>query len=67
MPEGWINWRTSAAKEILLEDLRPGAWLYEEEDSDPAIIYSIYKHSHEEFELVPFEQFAARLGANNPR
>ena len=56
---GWIDWRNSAAREILIEDLQPGGWLYEE-DLKVSVIYSIYFHNLEEFEDVPFDQFEVR-------
>ena len=58
--EPWINWRVSAAREILLEDLNRGGWLCERSDLDPAVIFSIYKHGQEEFKDVPYDQFAIR-------
>jgi hypothetical protein len=58
--KGWINWRKSAAREILLEDLEPNGWLYGQEDLDVKIIFDIYKHTMDEFNDVPFDQFQAR-------
>lgn len=45
----------------MLEDLEPGGWLYDEEDADPVVLYSVYRHQHEEFQDVPFDQFKVRL------
>ena len=53
--KGWIDWRRSAAKEIVLEDMDCGGWLYGEEDMDLSVVFAIYKHNHEEFQDVPFD------------
>ena len=61
--KGWIDWRKSAAREILLEDLCPGGWL--EAIDNPLekapMIFQVYKHTYEEFEDVEYDQFEARL------
>jgi hypothetical protein len=59
---GRIDWKKSAAREILLEDLEPPkGWLYGVDNLDAKLVYDYYKHRHEEiFELVPFAQFKTR-------
>ena len=59
---GWIDWKNSAAREILMEDLEPHGWLYENND-DAVVIYEVYKHLQSEFADVSFDQFEARLKA----
>ena len=59
--QGWINWKVSAAREIVLEDLDPGGWLHDEDETPAKDIFEIYLKNHEEFAEVPFEQFQARL------
>ena len=58
--EGFVNWRVSAAREILMEDLERGGWLFD--DHPPAeIVLAIYKHNNPlEFKDVQYEQFCAR-------
>ena len=60
---GWIDWRKSAAKEILLQDLETGGWLDAIDnvlDKAP-VIFQVYKHTYEEYEKVVYDQFEARL------
>ncbi len=57
---GWIDWRNSAAREIMMEDLEPGGWLYGEDDLDAKLVYDVYKSRQEEFSDVPFDQFEVR-------
>lgn len=59
---GWIDWKNSAAKEILLEDLEPPkGWLYGVDNLDATNVYEYYKAKHKEiFEEVPFAQFETR-------
>ena len=58
--EGWVNWKKHAAKEIMMEDLEPGGWLYEQENENVRTIFSIYQDKQEEFRDVPFDQFEER-------
>ena len=64
--EKGIKWITSAAREILLEDLGPRGWLWNDpddnvEDLSAEVVHSIYRYTHpEEFKNVPFSQFKAR-------
>ena len=61
--KGWIDWRTSAAREIVMEDLATGGWLEAIDnplDKAP-MIFQVYKHTYEEFEDVVYDQFEARL------
>ena len=45
---GWIDWRNSAAREILMEDLEQNGWLYSK-DLDADVVYEIYKAKEETF------------------
>ena len=55
----WIDWRNHAAREIFLEDLEPGGWLYGL-DEDAKVVYDTYKSRQKEFSDVPFDQFEVR-------
>jgi hypothetical protein len=59
---GFIDWKKSAARELLLEDLEPPkGWLYGVDTLDAKYVYDYYKAGHEEiFEEVPFSQFETR-------
>jgi hypothetical protein len=59
---GRIDWKKSAAREILLEDLEPPkGWLYGVDNLDAKHVYDYYKVKYKEiFELVPFAQFKTR-------
>ena len=46
-PTKFINWRIGAAREILMEDLEPGGWLYGREDEDPAVVFAVYRPQQE--------------------
>ena len=60
--KGKVEWRTSAAREIVLEDVDPGGWLHDGDDMSPLIVCNLYRYHHPaEFEFVEFDQFQARL------
>ena len=56
----WIDWRNSAAREIMLEDLQPGDILYEQPKASAQKLFEYYKH-FPEFKKVVFSQLEARL------
>ena len=59
--EGWINWRKSEARKIMLDDLRLGYLLWDANDLSAEDAWQhIYQHIAE-FSGVAFEQFKARL------
>jgi hypothetical protein len=58
---GWIKWRTSAAREIILEDLcPPHGILFGKDHVGANVVWEFYK-SQRGFEEVVFEQFRPRL------
>jgi SAP domain len=56
---GWIDWKNSAAREILMEDILPDGWLYGKEE-DAKIVFDLYQQRQPEFAKVPFSQFEVR-------
>jgi hypothetical protein len=55
----WVDWKKHPAKEILMEDLERGGWMYGLE-WDAGVVFEVYQATHEEFKDVPFEQFEVR-------
>jgi hypothetical protein len=55
----WVDWINHAAREILMEDLEPGGWLYDL-DEDAGVVFETYKAKQEEFKDVPLDQFEVR-------
>jgi hypothetical protein len=55
----WVDWKNHAAREILMEDLEPGGWLYDL-DEEARVVFDTYKAKLEEFQDVPFGQFEVR-------
>jgi hypothetical protein len=55
----WVDWKNHAAREILMEDLERGGWLYGL-DQEARAVFDIYKTNQEEFKNVPFDQFEVR-------
>jgi len=55
----WVDWINHAAREILMEDLERGGWLYDL-DEEARVVFDIYKQKQEEFADIPFDQFALR-------
>lgn len=62
----WINWKTSAAREIILEDLEPGGILYQEDHVPAEIAWEIYK-LYPEFTNVVYSQFEKRLATHREK
>ena len=58
--KGWVKWATSAAKEVLMEDLQPGGMLHQMDDVTAAEAWEFYS-SLPEFEGVQKDQFMIRL------
>ncbi len=59
---GWVNWLSSSARAIILEDLLPGGPLFQRDDVPAAAILDWYKDKHpNQFDGIVLEQFAARL------
>jgi hypothetical protein len=56
----WITWISSAAREILLEDLEPGGKLHQEDHVPVEIVWDLYK-LYPEFKDVVYSQFKVRL------
>jgi hypothetical protein len=55
----WVDWKNHAAREILMEDLERGGWLYGL-DEDARVVFDTYKTKQEEFKDIPFDQFEVR-------
>jgi hypothetical protein len=59
---GWVNWQSSSARAIILEDLLPGGPLFQHDDVPVPAIFEWYKDKHpNQFDGIVLEQFAARL------
>jgi hypothetical protein len=56
----WIDWRNSAAREIILEDLEPGGALYGMDNVPVTEVFEFYSLLPE-FQKVVLSQFTARL------
>ena len=59
-PDGWIDWKKSDARTLVLRDLIEGVLPLSEADCSAAEAWEIYRHSFE-FARVPFAQFEERL------
>jgi len=58
---GVFDWKRSAAREILLEDLEPPhGWLYGVDCLKAKDVYDYYKERHDSFAHVPFKLFEKR-------
>jgi hypothetical protein len=62
----WVKWRKHAAREIILQDLNHGGWLYDELEEkgelDLALVFALYNHRQPEiFNEIDFSQFATRV------
>ena len=62
----WVKWRNRPAREIILQDLNYGGWLYDElkqvEELNLALVFAIYNHKDPEiFHELDFSQFKARM------
>ena len=63
--EGWINWRASEARKVVLEDLEPGGILDGKDHVSAAYVLAFYKKKNPaEFENVVIDQFQERLRDN---
>jgi hypothetical protein len=52
-----VDWMINhTAREILMEDLEPGGWLYNL-DEEARVVFDTYKARLEELQDVPFNQF----------
>jgi hypothetical protein len=59
---GWINWRNSAPREIILEDLDPGGFLFGKDDMPATVAWEHYKGLEElNNPPVAFDQFEVCL------
>ena len=58
--DGWVNWKSHAAREILMEDLEPGGWLHGKDDEDAKCVCGVYQSRQDEFKHILFEQFEVR-------
>ena len=62
----WVKWRNHPAREIILQDLNYGGWLYDElkqvEELNLALVFAIYNHKDPEiFHELDFSQFKAKM------
>eukprot|EP00957_Ditylum_brightwellii_P070916 5388850-Ditylum_brightwellii.AAC.1 len=57
---GWIDWKSCATREIVLEDLEPNGFLFGKDDAEALVVWEYYK-TLDEFSGPPdiFEQFEA--------
>lgn len=61
--DGNVNWRTSGAREILLDDLHRGVLTLDEELMPAEQAWEVYGPM-DSFQLVPFKQFKRQLKAH---
>ncbi len=63
--KNWVKWRKHAAREIILQDLNYGGWLYDEMkdgDLNLAAVFALYNHKYPEiFNEINFSQFKERM------
>ena len=62
----WVKWRNHPAREVILQDLDYGGWLYDDlkqdEELNLAAVFAIYNHKHPEiFNEIDFSQFKERM------
>ena len=57
---GWIDWRSCAARQIIIDDLQKGGPLYQRDNISAEDIYAWYK-KFPAFENVVLDQFTERL------
>eukprot|EP00957_Ditylum_brightwellii_P100365 7650328-Ditylum_brightwellii.AAC.1 len=62
---GWIDWMNSAAREIILEDLLPGSFLFGKDDMAASVAWKYYQ-TLPEFKGPPvvYDQFEQQLKDN---
>jgi hypothetical protein len=59
---GWVNWQSSSARAITLEDLLPGRPFFQGNDVPAAAILEWCKDKHpNQFDGIVLDQFSARL------
>lgn len=58
--DGWIDWRNSKPKKIIMEDLEEGVLPLDDNVISVEAAWQFYRQ-YREFESVAFDQFAARL------
>src|SRR6056300_952706 len=69
MKSSWVKWRKHPAREIILNDLNHGGWIFEEiekvndgKELNLALIFALYNHRRPEiFNEIDFEQFQLRM------
>ena len=60
--DGWINWRRSKARELILNDLRTGVLSLDRNETSEEQAWDIYKHMPQFVqEGIVFDQFKQRL------
>ena len=57
---GWIDWKSSPARQFLMDDLEPGGMLYQRDNIKAADIFPFYKKLPQ-FHNVVLDQFQTRL------
>jgi hypothetical protein len=62
----WVKWRNHPAREVILQDLNHGGWLYDALKQDEAFnlatVFAICNHKHPEiFNETDFSQFKERM------
>jgi hypothetical protein len=60
---GWIDWRTSAARKVILEDLQPGGFLHGKDAMATKDVWDIYR-TKPAFAGVAYGQFRDRLAGH---
>jgi hypothetical protein len=63
--KNWVKWRNHPAREVILQDLNYGGWLYDElkgDDLNLATVFALYNHKDPEiFNEIDFSQFKERM------
>eukprot|EP00957_Ditylum_brightwellii_P045098 3419907-Ditylum_brightwellii.AAC.1 len=44
---GWIDWKSHATREIILEDLEHNGFLFGKDDVEASVVWEHYKHLDE--------------------
>jgi hypothetical protein len=57
---GWVDWRKTAARQVLLDDLEPDGYLFGKDHISAEVLWQFYRKLPQ-FQLVVFSQFKARL------
>jgi hypothetical protein len=61
--EGWIDWRTSAAREVIRNDLQPGGILHGRDNLPAKDVWELYRETPQ-FANVKYSQFRDRLSGH---